>query len=235
MNNSVLNLDANFTVVRKAVKNLTIKIKTDGEVVVVAPTFTSDQVIQTYLQTKKSWINKHLEIIGEKCKNKEQLFKYNIVYLGQYYPIIRISDNLKQLNQPRISLINNKFLIYEIDDSNGDKQLEAVRQEAIKKWYIKQAKAVLPEIVDNYLKITGLQIKNLSIKKMSSRWGSCNSKKQYINLNVDLIMQDIRAIEYVVLHEIIHLIHPNHSHHFYDDVAKYMPDWQSRKKLLIQY
>jgi len=235
MNTSFLKLDANFTVVRKSVKNLTVKIKNDGKILVIAPTFTSDEVIQTYLETKSSWINKHLEVIFEKCQQKEQLFKHHIVYLGQSYPIITVSGGVEKSQKPRVSLLNDKFLIHNINVVEGNNEFDTLKQDIIKKWYIKQAQSILPEIVDKYLKITGLKIQSLSIKKMSSRWGSCNSRKQYINLNVDLILQDIRAIEYVVLHEIIHLIHPNHGHCFYADVAKYMPDWQDRKKLLVQY
>jgi predicted metal-dependent hydrolase len=65
---------------------------------------------------------------------------------------------------------------------------------------------------------------------MHSRWGSCNSKKGYINLNLYLIRKDIRFIEYVILHELAHLIHPNHSKDFYRFIENIMPDFKERIK-----
>lgn len=83
-----------------------------------------------------------------------------------------------------------------------------------------------------YLKITNQEITRVTIKKTKTRWGSCNYVKKTINLNFNLVLRDIQAIEYVVLHEIAHLTHPNHSKEFYAYVASYMPDWKVREKRL---
>jgi predicted metal-dependent hydrolase len=222
----------NFTLIRKRVKNLTIKIQSDGNLLVVAPILTSEQEIKLHLEHNKSWINKRLQQVILKHKHNEQLLKNNIVYLGKYYPIIHVLADHADL-KPRVNFINDKFLVYNcLHDSHNISSMQA---QTITKWYVKQAKIILPDLVNKYLQITGLQIQSLSIKKMSSRWGSCNSNKKYINLNLDLIKQDIKAIEYVILHEIIHLIHPNHSINFYAAVANVMPDWKARKNLLVHY
>jgi len=67
---------------------------------------------------------------------------------------------------------------------------------------------------------------------MKTRWGSCNSQKGYINLNLELIKEPIRCIEYVVAHELAHLIHPNHSKEFYNYLSYLLPEWKELKKRL---
>ena len=67
---------------------------------------------------------------------------------------------------------------------------------------------------------------------MKTRWGSCNPHKGYINLNLELIKNPKESIEYVVFHELSHLIHPNHSKEFYSYISAYMPDWKRRKEIL---
>jgi hypothetical protein len=67
---------------------------------------------------------------------------------------------------------------------------------------------------------------------MKTRWGSCNYHKKFINLNLELIKKSRKSIEYVVFHELVHLIHPNHSPKFYNYLTLYMPDWKLRKEIL---
>ncbi|MDE4992440.1 M48 metallopeptidase family protein, partial [Francisella tularensis] len=82
---------------------------------------------------------------------------------------------------------------------------------------------ILNNLVAKYLKITNQEITGVTIKKTKTRWGSCNYVKKTINLNFNLFLRDIQAIEYVVLHEIAHLTHTNHSKEFYAYVASYIP------------
>ncbi len=79
-------------------------------------------------------------------------------------------------------------------------------------------------------KKTNLHYSHLSIKKMKTRWGSCNHKKGYINLNLRLLEKNLRAIEYVILHELSHIKFPNHSKEFYDFIHSFMSDFRQREK-----
>ncbi len=87
-------------------------------------------------------------------------------------------------------------------------------------------------MIDDYQKIVQKEITKVRIKSMKTRWGSCNYTKGYINLNLELIKKPKCAIEYVIFHELTHLIYPNHSKQFYSYISKYMPDWQERNKKL---
>ena len=98
-------------------------------------------------------------------------------------------------------------------------------------WYREKSKEIFVPILEKYLGLTGKNIEKLTIKTLKRNWGSCNYRKRHINLNSEMLKKDIRFIEYVILHEVAHLEHPNHSKSFYNYVAQYMPDWKERKNL----
>jgi predicted metal-dependent hydrolase len=104
--------------------------------------------------------------------------------------------------------------------------------ELLEEFYRDRADIILNNLVAKYLKITNQEIERVTIKKTKTRWGSCNYVKKTINLNYNLVLRDIGAIEYVVLHEIAHLTHPNHSREFYAYIYSYMPDWKARERKL---
>jgi len=144
------------------------------------------------------------------------------LYLGQRYKLKVIPSKIEKV------ILDEQYLILyvKIDD-------EITKQRLIDKWYRQQAKKIFNDILQKYLNILQTSINRLSIKKMKTRWGSCNYYKRYINLNLYLIRKDIKAIEYVILHELAHLTYPNHSKEFYNYIALYMPDWKARKKTLL--
>ena len=95
-------------------------------------------------------------------------------------------------------------------------------------FYFNEAKVLFNRLIRKYYPYINKPINKVRIKKMNSRWGSCNYSKGYINLNVYLIKYDIKFIEYVILHELTHLIHPNHSKDFYNFIEDIMPDYKER-------
>ena len=97
-------------------------------------------------------------------------------------------------------------------------------------FYYSEAKVVFNKIIRKYHPYINKPINKIRIKKMNTRWGSCNYKKGYINLNLYLIKKDIKFIEYVILHELTHLIYPNHSKDFYNFIKNIMPDYKDRIK-----
>ncbi len=88
------------------------------------------------------------------------------------------------------------------------------------------------KIVEKYKPIIKKEVKNIRIRQMKTRWGSCNFLKGYINLNSELIKKSKDSIEYVVFHELSHLIYDNHSREFYNYLDTYMSDWRIRKEKL---
>ncbi len=89
-------------------------------------------------------------------------------------------------------------------------------------------------ILQEWNKIVKRDIKDIKIRQMKTRWGSCNPYKSYINLNIELIKKPKICIEYVIFHELTHLIYPDHSSKFYEYLSLYMSDWEKRKEILGQ-
>ena len=111
----------------------------------------------------------------------------------------------------------------------------AKKQRIVTRYLDKQCRIIFSEIISELYPIFqkyGVSMPTLRIRNMETRWGSCSVKKGIITLNKRLLEAPRNCIEYVVMHEFCHFIHPNHSKHFYNFLTMVMPDWRERKKVL---
>lgn len=195
--------DFELQVTYKAVKYLRLKVTKDGLVLVSAPFFTSKQSIVNLVEKNRTWIAQTLA--------KIQIPSDEVRFLGQLYKL-KFDENINYV-------------------SIEQKQIIAPNQKELDKFMLQKAKEIFTKYIKFYALKINKPINHLSIKKMTTRWGSCNSKKGYINLNLNLIQKDERFIEYVVLHELTHLIYPHHQNSFYEFIKNLMPDYKSIEKL----
>lgn len=104
-------------------------------------------------------------------------------------------------------------------------------------WWRGQAQAILEERVDRWYPVIepyGIERPRVAVRKMRTLWGSCSVHRHVVTFNFDLIKAPLPCVDYIVLHELAHFIHPNHSRQFHDFLSRYMPDWKGRKRLLNQ-
>ena len=214
----------NIQIIKKDIKNITLKVKPTCEVILTAPLLTTDEHIEYILKKRKDWISKKIEFY--KANYKPQIKEYvsgeNFKYLGKNYrlKIIQSDDECVKLQRGYIQIfIKNK--------NNLEK-----KKKLLNEWYLIKAENHFKKIIAKYSSIVNVDIQNIRIRQMKTRWGSCNSAKSYINLNSELIKKPSNTIEYVIFHEFAHLIHPNHSREFYNYLSTYMPDWKKRKERL---
>lgn len=210
-------------ITRKNIKNLIMKIKGDGNIYISSPIFLNDKYIYEFISKKENWINKKFKEYNKKVKIKSPDYSNNceLYYLGNSYLL-----NLKLSNKPKVYISNNRI---NLETSNLN-DIHSIKN-TLNSWYIEQGQILFEKILYKYLKLTGENIFKLNVKTLKSNWGSCNYNKKIINLNSELMKKDIRFIEYVVLHEVSHLVHPNHSKIFYNYIEKFMPDWRERKSI----
>ncbi|MFK4785581.1 M48 family metallopeptidase [Fusobacterium sp. MFO224] len=210
-------------ITRKNIKNLILKIKGDGNIYISSPIFLSDEHIYNFISKKERWIEKKLKETTKKSRFSSPSYSNNceIFYLGNSYFL-----NLKLCTKCNTYISNNSIVIEtpKPDDTSLTKEI-------INSWYRKQGKILFEKLLIKYLEITNKKINKFNVKTLKSNWGSCNYNKKIINLNSELMKKDIRFIEYVILHEIAHLVHPNHSKAFYSYIENFMPDWKERKSL----
>ncbi|MFW5606802.1 MAG: M48 family metallopeptidase [Campylobacter hyointestinalis] len=193
----------NVTISYKPVKYLRLKVTPNGDISISAPFFTSKINILNLLNKNESWLENTLA----KIKSKDDKVKF----LGNAYEL-KFDENIKEV------------LVL-------DTQIIASSKAQFDKFLHLKAKEIFQKYIEFYQPKISKQVTHVSIKKMTSRWGSCNSKKGYINLNLNLIAKDERFIEYVVLHEMTHLIYPHHQKSFYDFIQGLMPDYKIREKM----
>lgn len=214
----------NLKIIKKDVKYINLKVKPNCEVVLTAPKNTTDEYIEYILDKRKAWIQKHINYF--KTKEIETPKKYisgeNFKYLGKSYRL-----KVFEAGENDVKLYRGYIYLFVKDKSDYSK-----KEKLINEWYKNRAKIHFEKIVIKYSKIVKKEVKSLKIREMKSRWGSCNPIKSYINLNLNLIKKPSYTIEYVVLHELAHLTHPNHSKEFYNYLTLYMPDWKWRREKL---
>lgn len=186
---------------KKRVKYLRLKITKTGDIKLVAPLNASKFQIESFISSNTKWIEKTLSKIPKTDPN-------SIKFLGKNYQI-QISPDFK--------IIDNQIFTPDIQT------------------FTNYANSILKDLINQYINIYNPKINRpinaIRIKKMNTRWGSCNSKKGYLNFSTNLIQKDIKFIEYVVLHELAHLIYPHHQKEFYDFIYSLMPDFKDRLNL----
>jgi predicted metal-dependent hydrolase len=211
-------------IIKKDVKNINIKIKPNCEVILTAPTKTTNEHITNILKKRADWIDKKIAFFQnhKQPKAKEYVSGENFTYLGRNYRLKVVES------QEESAKLQRGYLTLSVNDKSDYQR----KKRLIQKWYNQKAKQHFEKALKKYQPIVNKEIKSLKIREMKTRWGSCNALKSYINLNSILITKPTYCIEYVVFHELAHLIHPNHSKRFYNYLSTHMPDWQMRKKRL---
>lgn len=199
-----------FTVVRKRVKNTTIRIK-NGEVVVTAPLYDSDAKTRSVVAKHAEWIRKHLSA-SEKTKGKVLLF-------GKLYD--RVDETAPRAS---VSFVNGICIVRGKD---GEK-----REKALLGFYKKAITPLLEPLFDKWQKTTGLYASKVAVTSARSYLGRCEVNTRIIKISCRIAEKDISVIDYVVLHELCHIRHAGHQRDFYALVAKYMPDYKARIKLM---
>ena len=201
-----------------------IQVK-DGLVEVRAPFKIEQKEIDSFILQKNSWINKKLSLQKSVKKPTRKKFKNeeNFQFLGKNLKLkITISENKK-------SYIDDKF-IYLVLKNNKENFKEKIK-EKLEIFFRETAKDIFKNKTLDEAKKIRVTPKKIIVRSYKRRWGSCSYKKD-ISYNWKLIMAPEKIIHYVVIHELCHLIHFNHSRDFWKSVGKILPDYKSSKEWL---
>ena len=192
---------------KRTTKNLYIKVKDDLKIYITCNTFTSDREIKRIVDNNRKSIERMLDRAITLEEKKQDFY-----FLGKKYDIV-------YTNIDEVSLGENKiFLSKNID---------------LDKWFKKQALKIFSEHLENcYENFTrSIPHPSLRIRKMKTRWGVCNTKTYVITLNLELITKDINCLDYVIYHELSHLVEANHSKRFWTVVEENFKDYKKYRAL----
>jgi len=216
----------NVSLTRKPIKHAYIRVRPPKEVLLSVPLSMRQHEIDALLRKKASWIQKHLERFTALTPLRPTLEEGSpVAYLGRYYPLEL------HMSATEGVVFDGHAVSLHLHDTND----AIARERLMTQWYRERANTLFSDLVARYRPLIGKPVRAMRIRSMTTRWGSCNHTKGYINLNLHLIKQPVAAIEYVVLHELAHLVHPNHGTHFYALIERHMPDWKMRKTMLRHY
>lgn len=206
---------------KKRKYSLSMQIKKDGKLQISVPFATKDADINFFLISKKRWLLDKLNQ-REKSPNK-QINSYTDGEL-HWYKGRQYSIKLIITTYSRIVIQDDNMLVYHRRNTSV--------KNVLKKWYRQQALRELSQRTNYLAELHGFpKIKAIKVRSMKARWGSCSSHR-IINYNIHLIKTPKECIDYVILHELCHLIHQNHQKGFYQLQLKINPDWKQQKQQL---
>lgn len=206
-----------YKVEYKKRKTVSLRLDSDGSLLVIAPIEMTQKEIEDLIISKKHWILKKQKILSDRKK----LEPNKILYLGKEY-------NVKVIKG--IGLKKNFITLYDDTFFVNVSSLDKVDLE-IKKWFKEQTLKMVNEYVDKYSCYFKCKPKSIKIKEQKTRWGSC-SYDNNLNFNWRLSMAKKEALEYVVVHEICHMVCKNHSSDFWNLVKKLMNNYEENSKYL---
>lgn len=215
-----------FTVIYRKRKTLSIKIEAPRIITVIAPMGLSEEKIIELVKTKSKWVVKKLFDMEEMQylrKDKQYINGESFSYMGRNYSLQIVFDQNKIT--PEGKLDKGKIYVY---TNNND---EDVIKGALINLYMEKAKENIEERIEYYQPYFDLKPSKIIIKDQKKCWGSCNRNRE-LRFNFRCIMTPSTVLDYIVVHEMCHMVHMNHSKDFWNLVESILPDYKERRQLL---
>ncbi|MGB0562443.1 MAG: M48 family metallopeptidase [Spirulinaceae cyanobacterium] len=218
--------DLTITLTRKNIKNLHLRVyPPDGVIKISAPQRLAETEIRAFVVAKLPWIKKQQAKLRSRPRPEAKHYMAGEPhpFRGQLYPL----EIAVATGTPHVRLTSTRLVLHIAPES-----IETQRAELLNCWYRTQLKTLIPPLIDHWQPRLGVEVSEWRIKRMKTRWGTCNIAARRIWLNLELIKYSDRALEYVVVHEMIHLLERNHTARFYALMDQFLPDWRMCRELL---
>ncbi len=222
-NEKIRILDIAVEVVKKDIKNMHLSVYPDGKVRISAPKDLNDEAIRLYVIGKMRWIKNHQKNFAKQLREtpREYITGESHYFEGHRY-LIKV---IERYGKHEIKIKNKKYLELYVNPNTTREGKEKVFNE----WYRKHLKKIIPELIRKWETILGVYSQNWEVKKMRTKWGSCKIESKKIIINLELAKKPRHCLEYIILHELIHLMERRHNDNFKACLDKYMPNWRTVK------
>jgi len=220
----------NYQIVKKKglATNASINVSERKGVVVRVPFWMTKGMVEGFLKEKSDWIIKNLERLNSKKVVKKYEDGEKHLYFGQELTLTVVITPTPE----RCSVIHtDEYLQVKIFEGISKETQSDKIKEALLYWYLEKGIEVLTEKVNNYTKEIGVTYKEIKLKRVSSIWGSC-SPTNCLSFNRKLVMAPHEIVDYVVIHEVAHMVHRNHGRGFWNLVEKYDPQYKNHRRWL---
>ena len=214
-------------VIRKDIKNLHLGVyPPHGRVRVAAPLVVSDEAVRLAVIDKLGWIRRQKAKFAEQPRQsqREMVNGESHYFLGRRYRL-RVHE---QDAPPKVAVRGVASLDLIVRPSSSVEQREAV----LLRWYREQLKELIPPLLEKWQPLVGVQVNDWGIKKMKTKWGSCNPSVRRVWLNLELAKKPFQCLEYIVVHELVHLLERHHNERFTSLMDVFLPQWRQYREML---
>jgi predicted metal-dependent hydrolase len=217
---------SNFSidVIRKSIKNMHLSVyPPTGRVRIAAPLNVDDEAVKLFAISKLAWIKKNQRKFEMQDRQMPRVFEQreSHYFEGKRY-LLRVTE---QNAPPRVEIKTKTYIDLFIRPNATIEQ----RQNCINEWYRKQLKNQIPQLIKKWEPIIGVSVSNWGVKQMKTKWGTCNIEQKRIWINLELAKKPYNCLEYIIVHEMIHLIERHHNDNFLAHLDKNLPKWKLHK------
>jgi len=212
--------------IQKSIKNVHLSVLPPyGDVRIAAPLHLSEETIRLYAISKLSWIKKQQKKIRDQERESKREFinKETHYFQGRKY-LLRIFE----VDQPAKVILNKKH----IDLYVRPNATTAQRQRILHQWYRNEMKELVLAYIKKWEKVIPVKVHDFGIKRMKTKWGTCNIEARRIWINLELAKKPLQCLEYIVVHEMVHLLERRHNDRFMGYLKKFMPQWREYREEL---
>ena len=210
--------------IRKNIKNIHLSVyPPEGRVRLAVPERMNDEAVRLFAVSKLAWITKQRKKFSEQDRQtvREFVSGESHYYFGTRYLLNVIETTGKQ----HIELRSNKYIdLYVRPESTVEK-----REKIMSDWYRQSLKKVIPDYIKKWEEIMGVTVNDWGVKLMKTKWGTCNVKDKRIWINLELAKKNPRCLEYIIVHEMVHLLERHHNEKYKAYMDKFLPNWKSIK------
>ncbi len=212
-------------------KTVAIHVNPTASITVLSPRCLDEEKIRMILHKKARWIIEKQEQI-KKNRNSNSVKQFvsgeSFPYIGRYYRL-KVMKSFTGTEE-KCRLVNGRFLV-EVNGKSGGEHGRTAIKKALMEWYFQHAEEKIGERASRFARLIGKWPASINIKNQEKRWGSC-SRTGIIRFNWKIIMAPISVMDYVIVHELCHLIYPHHSSQFWQKVQSVISDYQRRRNWL---
>jgi predicted metal-dependent hydrolase len=211
---------------KKRIKNMYLRIlPPDGRLHISAPLKMSDEEIRRFVLTKQEWIRRHQARIRVLHVHQEPEY-INGEKISVWGKLCQL-EVVDALSHSRVEATGDKVVLYVKQGSTREQRVKLLNQ-----WYRKSLEAEVPRLLEQWERIIRVKASGYSLRDMKTRWGSCNVRTGKICLNLQLAGKPYDCLEYVVVHELVHLLEKSHNSVFKGYMDRFLPQWRNLKKIL---
>ncbi len=214
-------------VVKKNIKNIHLAVyPPNGRVRIATPENVKDETLRLFTISKLSWIRKQQRKFAgqERQPERKYIQRESHYFLGKRY-LLRVIESDKPV---KVAMKNKTYIDLHVKPNSTKEQ----RQYLMNEWYRAELKKPIPEIIARWEKKIGVLAEDWGVKQMKTKWGTCNIQKKRILVNLELAKKPVHCLEYIIAHELVHLLERLHNERFLGYMDKFVPRWKHYREEL---